>query len=462
VPDPIAALAAHVAGTPSRAIPPDAVAASKRAIADTLGVALAGSGMPLGDKAASMVRAWGGAPECTVIGTVERLPAPHAVFANSALARVTDLDDMDEAVGEHPAIAPVFAALAAAEISGGCDGPSLIAAVALATDAGIRIRAALRAEPGDRPWCPEIYAPFAAAAAAARIFGLDRRRMVDALGIAFQQVSSTWQMHREGTSIYQLQYALASKAGYLSALLAREGVSGPRQVISGEYGLARHYSVGGIDLEALTAGLGERFLNTRATVKIYACGGFSHRPIEGVRRLLKEKGIAWDAIARITVRINQHGYRRVCVPIEVKRAPPTFMEAQFSVPFTVATAAIRGHVFLGDLDEDALGDARIRALAERVECIYDPALDRPGQMLTPVIVEVATHAGAMHHIVVTHVRGHPAEPLTEAELGEKIRHCARHGRPALAPDRVERIVATTAALESLSDIRDLTALLRPL
>ncbi len=51
---------------------------------------------------------------------------------------------------------------------------------------------------------------------------------------------------------------------------------------------------------------------------------------------MKKKGIASDDIARITVRINQHGYRRVCVPIEIKRAPPTFMEAQFSVPFTVA------------------------------------------------------------------------------------------------------------------------------
>lgn len=456
--DPILALARHVAETPVEAIPEPAREAARRSIMDTLGVALAGSGMPLGRKAAEIARRWGGAPDCTVIGYPARLPAPEAVFVNSALARVTDLDDMDETVGEHPAIAPVTAALAAAEMSGPCDGRSLIAAVALATDIGIRICGALRAEPGDRPWCPEVYAPFAAAAAAARVFGLTHAQCVDALGIAFQQISSTWQMHREGASIYQLQYALAAKAGFLASFLAREGITGPREVILGPYGLARHYSVGGMDIESLTADLGNCFLNTRATTKIYACGGFSHRSIEGIRQLMTRHCFAWGDIDRIVVRINQHGYRRVCEPIESKRRPATFMDAQFSVPFTMATAAVTGDVFLDELNEDALGDSRILALAQKVDCVHDPALDRPGLMLTPVIVEVRTRGGAVYRRVVDHVRGHPAEPLTQAELTDKFRRCARHANPALPAERVERIVNALAGLEHLTDIRALVAL----
>ena len=457
--DPIVALARHVAATRHDAIPRVAREAAVRSITDTLGAALAGSGMPLGRKAAEIARAWGGAPECTLLGYAERLPGPEAVFANAALARVTDLDDMDETVGEHPGIAPVMSALAAAEAAGGCDGRTLIAAVALATDMGIRIRSALRSELGDRPWCPETYAPFAAAAAAGRVFGFDEGRMVSALGIALEQVSGTWQMHREGASIYQLQYALAAKSGFLSAWLARQGVTGPAKVILGEYGLARHYSVGGMDVERLTAGLGERYLNTQATVKVYACGGFTHRPIEGMRRLMKQHGIAADAIERVVVRINSHGYRRVCHPIEVKRAPPSFLEAQFSAPFAVATAAVLGDVFLDEMNETTMRDPRVLALAQRVECVMDPSLDRPGLILTPVVVEVTMRGGATHGIRVERVRGHPDEPLTLAELGEKVRRCARYGQPPLPGERVERAIGMLVRLEDVADVRDVTALL---
>ena len=458
--DPIVALARHVAATRYDTIPPAAREAGVRSITDTLGAALAGGGMPLGRKAADIARAWGGAPECSLLGYADRLPAPHAIFANAALARVTDLDDMDETVGEHPAIAPVMSALAAAEARGGCDGKTLVAAVALATDMGIRIRSALRSEPGDRPWCPEVYAPFAAAAAAGRVFGFDEERMVSALGIALEQVSGTWQMHREGASVYQLQYALAAKAGFLSAWLARQGVTGPTKVILGEYGLARHYSVGGMDIEKLTAGLGERYLNTQATVKVYACGGFTHRPIEGMRRLAKQHGIAWDAIERVVVRINKHGYLRVCHPIEVKRAPPSFLEAQFSAPFTVATAAVLGDVFLDEMNEKTMRDPRVLALARRVECVMDPSLDRPGLILTPVVVEVTMRDGATHRVVVERVRGHPDEPLTLAELGDKFRRCARYGQPPLPGERIERAIGMLARLADVADVREVTALLR--
>lgn len=462
--DPIGLLARHVVATPYDAIPRAALEAARRSIMDTFGTALAGSGMPLGRTAADMARAWRGVPECSVLGYADRLPAPHAVFANAALSRVTDLDDMDETVGDHPAIAPVVSALAAGEAICSAEeefgGKALIAAVALATDMGIRIRSSLRAEPGDRPWCPEVYAPFAAAAAAGRVFGFDDVQMVNALGIALGQVSGTWQMHREGASIYQLQYPLATQAGFLSAWLARKGISGPKNVILGEYGLARHYSVDGIDAEKLTGQLGARYLNTQATTKIYACGGFTHRPIDGVRLLAKHHGIEWDTVERIVVRMNHHGYQRVCEPIEAKRSPRTLLEAQFSAPFTVATAAVLGDVFLDELSERALHDSRILALAGRVECVLDPSLDRPGYILTPVVVEVVVRGGTTHRVLVEHVRGHPDEPLTPNELACKFRRCARYAQSPLPEERIERAIGMLTRLEDVPDVRELVALLR--
>jgi 2-methylcitrate dehydratase PrpD len=257
-----------------------------------------------------------------------------------------------------------------------------------------------------------------------------------------------------------LQYALATQAGFVAAVLAHAGITGPRGVILGEYGLARHYSVGGMDLEGLFHDLGIRYRNTGATTKIYACGGFSHRAIEGMLGLASQHGISWNDIDRIAVRINQHGYRRVCVPIEAKRAPRTFMDAQFSIPFTVAMAAVLGDVFLDEMTEAAMRDPRILSLAGRVDCLHDPALDVPGLMLTPVVVEVMTRGGATHRTKVDHVRGHPAQPLAPAELAEKFRRVARHGDPVLPAGRVEAAIAALGRLTDLDDVRELTALLR--
>lgn len=459
--DPILPLARHVGETAYEDIPQAARDAAQRSITDTLGVTLAGSAMPLGAKAVELVRAWGGTPECALFGHSDRLPAPHAVFANVALARTTDLDDMDETVGEHVALAPVMSALAAAEATGGCSGKALIAAVALATDAAIRIRAAVRAESGDRPWCTELYAPFAAAAAAGRVLGLNTARTVDALGIALQQISGTWQMHREGTSIYQLQYALATKSGFMSAWLARAGITGPGRVILGDYGLERHYSVGDMDMESLTGDLGKRYRNTQATVKIYACGGFSHRPIEGMRQLVRRHGIDWKEIERIKLRMNSHGYMRICIPVDAKRSPRTFMDAQFSAPFTVAMAAVVGDLFLDEMTEESLRDERILALAQKVDCEHDRSLDHPDLMLTPVGVEVTLRGGATHRTLVERVPGHPDQPLTDDELADKFRRCARFGRPALEARRVDQAIELLARLPTVADVRALTLLMQP-
>lgn len=458
--DPILALARQVVTVRYDDLPMAAREAAKKCILDTMGVALAGASFKLGKTIADMGCAWGGAGECTVLGHQARLPAPHAVFVNAALARVTDLDAMDEVVGEHPAIAPVMAGLAAGEVTGNCTGKELITAVALATDFGIRLQSALQPEPGERPWCTGFYPPFAAAAAAGKVFAFAQDQMTDALGIAFGQLSGTWQTPFEAATVYQLQYALATKAGFVSAWLARHGVTGPHRIVSGEYGISRHYSVNGVDTSRLLGGLGERFLNTQATIKQYACGGGTHRAIQGLIEIARDHALKPHDIERIIVRVNRQMYRRTCEPLDVKRNPPSFFHAQFSIPYTVATAAVYGDVFLDQLSEKKWPDPRVLAVSNRVECIADPSLEEAGKVLTPVAVEVATRDGHVWRTRVERLKGHPDNPLSLEDCTAKFRNCARYCVSSLGTNNIERALAMLCDLEDVPNVADVTSLLR--
>ena len=215
--DPTQKIAEHLARTSYDAIPQDAREYVARSVMDTLGVALAGSSAPTAQRLLALVQGWGGREEATVLVTGARVPAPEAALANAAMARARLMDDMEERVGDHPTVAPLNAALAAAELAGGCTGKQLLAAVALASDLVLRMRYALRTEARACPWCTETFAPLSAAIAVGKVWGFDAQRFMDAMGIAAMQMSSTWLMHQEGASIFHLQHGLAARSGIESA-----------------------------------------------------------------------------------------------------------------------------------------------------------------------------------------------------------------------------------------------------
>ena len=133
---------AHMAANVSiDALDDAAIDAAKKSILDTVGVALAASGVePAAQALIDLVKHDGGRPESSLWGMGMRVPAANAAFANGALAHCLDFDDQTP-WGQHASSSVVPAVLAVAETEGAVSGADLIAAVAAGQDIFARLRA---------------------------------------------------------------------------------------------------------------------------------------------------------------------------------------------------------------------------------------------------------------------------------------------------------------------------------
>src|SRR4029078_776005 len=117
------------------------------------------------------------------------------------------------------------------------------------------------------------------------------------------------------------------------------------------------------DLDALTRGLGERWQIPDVAVKLYPSGHFTHAFVDASLELMRAESLSPDDVDTVTCLIHRDAVPVVCEPRASKLVPQTDYEAQFSLPFVVAATLVHGRFSLNELSDDALGDARVLALA---------------------------------------------------------------------------------------------------
>ncbi len=418
-------IAGHIAGTTYMDLPEPAVTAAKKVITDLLGVTVAGSSSPESRQVLGLVRSWRGRGESRILVHGDRVPAPDAGLVNGVMGRARDFDDVHEAAVLHPSVSVVPAALAAAELRGGVTGREFITAVVLGVDLTCRLGMAPTRGPNvsgmSTTWQCGV---FGSAAAAGRVLGLDADETLNALGIAYSQASGNQQSIVEGATVVRVQQGLTTKAGITSALLAMNGVTGPREPLEGRFGYYPVYHRGEYDRGALLDGLGERYEIVNTSIKPYPCCKWTHQAIEAALGIVREEGVEPEAVEAVEVRLNRQAYNLVCEPMQLKRRPRSVVDAQFSVPFTVAAAMVRGLVSLDTFTEEGIRDPKILEMAERVEAKVDPGIEaRHGRGIAPEVVEIRTKDGDTYVRLVEHVKGSPRAPMSLDEVKEKFRGC---------------------------------------
>jgi 2-methylcitrate dehydratase PrpD len=408
---------------------------AKMALLDLIGAAVAGSRTPVAEIAAtSAARAWRGT-EASILLSGLRASEPGAAFANGCLTNALDIDDGYRPIKGHPGAVVFPAALAAAE-SRGASGRELLAALVagyeVAIRAGIALHAGYREYHGSGAW-----GALGAAAAAGRLLGLSADQLTHALGIAeYHGPLAPIMRCVEHPAMVKDGIGWGAMAGVSAALFAHGGFTGLPTVLDAHPEVA--------------SDLGRDYKMLGLYFKPHPCCRWSQPAIEGVRRILARATVAAETVA--CVRVHTFEAATHLGPVW----PGTTEEAQYSLAWPVAAALVDGKVGPDQVLGARLENARIRALASKVEAVVSPDLEArfPAEALCEV--ELVLHDGTAHRSGVCGARGDPADPLTDAEITEKFRALTA---PVIGPDVARRV---ERAVDALDQAPDLHALLVPL
>jgi len=427
--------------------PEAAIARARGAALDSLGVMLAGAAEPVARAVRAVARLEGGTPLCTVFGTTLRASPTWAALANGVAGHAHDFDDTSFALMGHPSVPLLATALACAEAEP-TDGAALVAAYIAGFEVDAALGLALNPAHYTRGWhATSSIGTIGCTAAAARLLRLDVGQTSHALAIAVSLASGLKENFGSMTKPYHAGHA--ARNGVLAAMLAREGMTASESALDGRQGYAAAFSAAALAPDALD-GLGRdwQIVASGIAVKPYPSCALTHAAIDALLDLRAAQDLAVRDIAEVEVGVN-----RVVPDVLRHGRPSTPLERKFSMQFCAAAALADGAVTLESFEDAPLSDG-VRTLLPRVRMVVDPTLPEGLEQHAWTRVTVRLADGRTLAVPARGARGHPDQPLSDAQLAAKFLGCA--GR-VLAHDEAEGLAAQIAHLEHVPDVRALTS-----
>ena len=135
-------------------------------------------------------------------------------------------------------------------------------------------------------------------------------------------------------------------------------------VFEGRFGIYRAFVETDVDVEALTAGLGDRWETPKIAFKPYPACHYIHAPLDATAQAVAQTPFAADEIEEIVALTTEAGVSLVLEPLADKHRPRTEYEAKFSLPYSVASLLLRGPVDVATYTDEAIADRGARARGE--------------------------------------------------------------------------------------------------
>lgn len=432
---PTRTLSEFIAGIRYRDLPADVVTYTKELFVDWLGSCLAGKGARPVRGLQLFAERMGPRDGPSEVLVDRRGTSPwFAATVNAAASHVVEQDDVHNGSVLHVGTVVFPAVLAVAQAEGASGEDVLVAAVA-GYEAGIRIGEFLGRSHYEVFHTTGTAGTLAAAAAVARLLGLDGEHTQHALGSAGTQAAGLWEFLKDAADSKQLHTAKAAGDGLLSAFLAREGVTGARRILEGTQGMAAGMSTDS-DPARLVDRLGSRWATVETSYKWHASCRHTHPAADALLALLRREGLTHDHVAEVVARVHQ-GALDVLGPVVV---PTTVHQAKFSMGTVLGLVAVHGEAGLKEFEEFALHDPAVARFRERVRMVLDPEVNSAYPTRWIGKVEVRTTDGRTLAARVDVPKGDPGNGLTRAELEDKALQLARfrgaategEGRAAIA------------------------------
>ncbi len=392
----------------------------------------------------------------TVLGCGFQTDIHHAVFLNGTLAEAIEAQDGLRFGGNHPGTAVIPAALAAAEQTN-AGGKKILEAVVAGYEAANRPAAAMH------PWHTlSGFLPtgtcgtFGAAAAAAKLYGFNEEKTLNALGNAgYVAPISMAEQLMGGHTIKIIQGGQAASAGVMAAGLAGSGLTGCPHVLEGSElkgGFTQITTKADPKLEKLSQGLGDPFSILDIYFKPYTACRHTHGAIQATLELIDDHPISHADIADITV--FTYGIAALAVGKQI-RLHDSFVNAQFSIPYVVAACVMDGELGPKQLMQSRLSNKDVIDFAAKVKVQTDDQLNSLYPDKTATRVEISLKNGQTLVKQINIPKGDPRDPMTENDIIEKVKSYSGDRDQ----QKISRVIEMILNLETVKDVRSLTGLI---
>ena len=432
-------------------LPPQAVHWAKVGILDTIGVTVAGSMEPAARILARVVAPAAGAS--VVFGSADRTSALDAALINGTAAHALDFDDCNNTLGGHPS-APILPALFALADERPTDGRAFITAYVAGFETECKLALGVNFHHYTKGWhATATLGVHGAAAAACHLMGLDARRTATSLAIASSLASGI--KANFGTMTKPLHVGHCARNGLFAALLAERDFTANAGAFEHDQGFLDVFNgPGTYDVARILAHWGAPFdiVEPGIAIKQYPCCASTHPALDVMLDLVRRNNVAPEQVARIDCWTHARRLEHTNRP-----DPQTGLEAKFSVQYCLARALTDRAIRVEHFEDDAVRDPAVRAILPRVDAAAYTTAQFPADNHFGAEVKVTTVDGKVFAGRVDEALGRTsANPLPTARLREKFENCI--GR-ALPRSRAKALADTVERLDTLADVRTLSALL---
>jgi 2-methylcitrate dehydratase PrpD len=429
---------------------------AKKLTLDAIGIALGAEQRAISSEAfIDGVDSLADGGDATVFASPRKLEPEYAALLNGALVHSLDYDDTHRGASHHPGAAVIPAAIAAAETADHeVSGKDLLTAIVAGYEVNCRLGMAINPESHyDRGFHGTgTCGTFGATAAAGKIRGLGTEELTNAFGLNGSQAAGSMQFLSNGAWNKRAHPGLAAHAGILAVSLADAGFRGSAAPIEGEDGFLSGYS-DDPKPKLATKGLGEEFELLETAIKPYPCCRYMHPALDALFSLLSENPITPDSVERVVVELPRAGVNIVGKPLERKRHPESFVDAQFSMPFGVALALTERDAGIDSFLEasETEHSEGFKRLMQSTEVESTDRVNEPFPERWSAYVTIEAD-GARYEERAEYAKGEPENPMSWEEVVEKFEELTSH----LPSETKDEALDTVQSLERRT-VAELTA-----
>jgi 2-methylcitrate dehydratase PrpD len=455
-------VAGFVVATRADDISADVMHLGTRSVIDGLGLALAGAASQTGIITRRYLTSLGIASSSgsTVVGSDLRLPARFAAFANGVSIHADDYDDTQLAVAKDrvygllthptaPALPPVLA-LAERDRRSGRD---LMTAYHVGVEVECKVAEAILPRHYQQGFhSTATCGAIGAAAAAAKLLGLDREATRRALSLGATQAGGL--RENFGTMTKPFHPGRSAESGIVAAEFAALGWTATPIVLEAGRGFFKAAG-GGYDPQAIDGKLGApwTFAFPGVSIKPHPSGSLTHPGMAVMLDLVLRHDLNPERVKRVSVGTNHNMPNAL-----IHHRPRTELEAKFSMEFCMAILLLEREAGLEQFTDEVVNRPDVQALMQKIDFGVHPDAEAAGFDKMTTIIEVELDDGTVMKGSADFGKGSPANPMSDAELADKFRQCAAWG--GLDREQAQNVLDLAWRIETIEDIGQLARHLR--